>query len=92
MLIAFSVLRVSCCRNIRGWLHQHKLASLDFCKFYVLVLCVCAFSALTRLVGRPVEHLACKRLSDDVQAWLIIRTYYFFGLCLLSLTQLLGDI
>ena len=29
-----------------------------------------AFSALTLLVGRQVEHPACKKLSDEVLAWL----------------------
>ena len=29
-----------------------------------------AFSALTLLVGRQEEHLACKRLSDGVLGWL----------------------
>ena len=33
--------------------------------------CVCAFSALTLLVGRQEEHLACKKLSDEVLAWFL---------------------
>jgi len=31
-----------------------------------------AFVALTLLVGRQEEHLACKRLSDEVLAWLCV--------------------
>jgi len=31
-----------------------------------------AFSALTLLVGRQEEHPACKRLSDEVLAWLSV--------------------
>jgi len=48
--------------------------------FYVQnTFCVCfvpfipiAFSALTLLVGRQEEHPACKKLSDDVLAWLSV--------------------
>ena len=29
-----------------------------------------AFSALTVMVGRQEEHPACKKLSDEVLAWL----------------------
>jgi len=29
-------------------------------------------SSLTLLVGRQEEHLACKKLSDEVLAWLVI--------------------
>jgi len=29
-----------------------------------------AFSAFTLLVGRQEEHRACKKLSDEVLAWL----------------------
>jgi len=31
-----------------------------------------AFSALTLLVGRQEEHLACKKLSGEVLAWLSV--------------------
>jgi len=31
-----------------------------------------AFSALTLLVGRQEEYLACKKLSDEVLAWLSV--------------------
>jgi len=32
----------------------------------------CAFSALTLLVGHQQEHLACKKLSDEVLAWVSV--------------------
>jgi len=31
-----------------------------------------AFSALTLLVGRQEEHLACKKTSDEVLVWLSV--------------------
>jgi len=31
-----------------------------------------AFSALTLLVGRQEEHLACKKLTDEVLLWLSV--------------------
>jgi len=31
-----------------------------------------AFSALTLLVGRQEGHLACKKLSSEVQVWLSV--------------------
>jgi len=31
-----------------------------------------AFSALTLLVGHQEEHPACKKLSDEVLAWLFV--------------------
>jgi len=31
-----------------------------------------AFSALTLLVGRQEGHLACKKLSGGVLAWLVV--------------------
>jgi len=39
------------------------------CKMVVCV-CVCAFSALTLLVGSQEGHPACKKLSDGMLAWL----------------------
>jgi len=38
-------------------------------KCYVLLL---AFSALTLLVGRQEGHLACKKMSGEVLAWLFV--------------------
>jgi len=32
----------------------------------------CAFSALTLLVGSQEEHPACKKLSDELLAWLSV--------------------
>jgi len=44
--------------------------------FYVFLSCcafsACAFSALTLLVGRQEGHLACKKLSCGVLAWLSV--------------------
>ena len=37
---------------------------------FVLLICLRAFSALTLLVGRQEGHLACKKLSGEVLAWL----------------------
>jgi len=34
--------------------------------------CLLAFTALTLLVGRQEEHAACKKLSDEVLAWLSV--------------------
>jgi len=43
---------------------------------YKYVACSCsyvfAFSALKLLVGCQEEHLACKKLSDEVMAWLSV--------------------
>ena len=38
-----------------------------YCYYYYFF---CDFSALTLLVGRQEEHLACKKLSGEVLAWL----------------------
>ena len=38
----------------------------------VLLLVLCAFSALTLLVGRQEGHPACKKLSGRVLAWLSV--------------------
>ena len=35
---------------------------------------VCAFSALTLLVGRQEGHPACKKLSGEVLVWLSVRS------------------
>jgi len=34
--------------------------------------CWVAFSVLALLVGRQEEYLACKKLSDEVLAWLCV--------------------
>jgi len=48
------------------WLHNW-LYYLWVFYWYLL-----AFSALKLLVGRQEEHLACKKLSDEVLAWLSV--------------------
>jgi len=42
---------------------------------YLSILCLClfAFNALTLLVGWQEGHLACKKLSGGVLAWLSVR-------------------
>jgi len=37
-----------------------------------LIVMICAFSALTLLVGRQEGHPACKKLSGGVLAWLLV--------------------
>ena len=50
-----------------------KLHPPMFCiKWYKFVKFVCAFSALTLLVGRQEGHPACKKLSGGVLAWLSV--------------------
>jgi len=46
-----------------------KLKSLLFSSFHYQVI---AFSALMLLVGHQEEHPACKKLTDEVLAWLSI--------------------
>jgi len=38
--------------------------------FMLFELLTAAFSALTLLAGRQEEHMACKKLSDEVLVWL----------------------
>ena len=46
---------------------------LSLVEFYIHVECSFnAFSALTLLVGRQEGHLACKKLSGGVLAWLSV--------------------
>ena len=40
--------------------------------FFLLLSAVCAFSALTLLVGRQEGHPACKKQSGGVLAWLSV--------------------
>jgi len=40
--------------------------------FFAYCLMFCAFSALTLLAGRQEGHLACKKLSGGVLAWLSV--------------------
>ena len=49
--------------------------SLSWCTFkfnFYSVVCICAFSALTLLVGRQEGHPACKKQSGGVLAWLSV--------------------
>jgi len=39
---------------------------------FVFLLFICAFSALTLLVGRQEGHPASKKLSGEVLAWLSV--------------------
>ena len=47
-------------------------ASPRWADFIVLFLAFSAFSASTLLVGRQKEHPACKKLTDEVSAWLSV--------------------
>jgi len=51
-------------------------ATLDDRCVIVPVFCLCFYSVsygtLTLLVGRQEEHPACKKLSDEVLAWLYV--------------------
>jgi len=44
----------------------------DFCILFQPWAWFVAFSALALLVWHQEEHLACKKLSDKVQAWLSV--------------------
>ena len=52
------------CRGLRG--HYGLVFYLQSCYEDLAI----AFSALMQLVGRQKEHLACKKLSDEVLVWL----------------------
>ena len=63
----------------------------DFC-----ICIVCAFTALTLLVGRQEEHLACKKLIGEVLVWLsvwnevqVICIWYSWCHCISKLHHLL---
>ena len=54
-----------------------QLALFDFVFLLIFrsfALSSTAFSALTLLVGRQEEHPSCKKLSDEVWAWLSVRS------------------
>jgi len=52
---------------------RHKLAfSTASLILFVFLLFICAFSALTLLVGRQDGHPASKKLSGEVLAWLSV--------------------
>ena len=52
--------------------HRSPFAAADTYLFVLLYECMFAFSALTLLVGWHKEHLARKKLSDEVLAWLSV--------------------
>jgi len=54
------------CESTKGNLLDRRYKFLTYVSFS------CAFSALTLLAGRQEEQLACKKLSDEVLAWLSI--------------------
>jgi len=39
---------------------------------HIIFISLCAFSALTLLIGRQEGHPACKKLSGGVLAWLSV--------------------
>ena len=39
---------------------------------FIICYIICAFSALTLLVGQQEGHLACKKRSGGVLAWLSV--------------------
>ena len=49
-----------------------KYAFIANCAFSACAFSACAFSALTLLVGWQEGHLACKKLSGGVLAWLSV--------------------
>ena len=49
-----------------------KTLGADDEKLCICILYFIAFSALTLLVGRQEGHLACKKLSGGVLAWLSV--------------------
>ena len=53
-----------------GWSRKRAIN----CKLVVVWCGGGAFSTLALLVGRQEEHLACKNLSDEVLAWLSVRS------------------
>ena len=52
-----------------------RYSACSFPVMFILVSiynCICAFSALTLLVGRQEGHPACKKLSGGMLAWLSV--------------------
>ena len=67
------------CHSRWRWLHRFcvqvsitSVTELFFRHLLLPVTVCCAFSALTLLVGRQEGHPACKKLSDEVLAWLSV--------------------
>jgi len=57
------------CSKFRLYCFYHSILKKSTCKAPEF-----AFSDLTLLVGRREEHLACKKLSDELLAWLYVWT------------------
>jgi len=51
---------------LEGLCYLHEQGIITMCSY------ICAFSALTLLVGRQEGHPACKKLSGGVLAWLSV--------------------
>jgi len=52
---------------------EHNFNPFVFSHLFSVLRGYCfAFSALTVLLGRQEEHPSCKRLSDEVLAWLSV--------------------
>ena len=67
------------CHSRCRWLHRFcvqvsitSVTELFFRHLLLPVTVCCALSALTLLVGRQEGHPACKKLSDEVLAWLSV--------------------
>ena len=56
--------------------NRRQISASAFSVYQVNYMCIyvyiCAFSALTLLVGRQEGHPACKKLSGGVLAWLSV--------------------
>jgi len=52
---------------------QQNAVPYGMLSMVILPYLMFAFSALTLLVGRQEEHLACKKLSDEVLLWLSVQ-------------------
>ena len=50
----------------------HAYVSVKYFHIYTIFVGAFAFSALTLLVGQQSGHLACKKLSGGVLAWLSV--------------------
>jgi len=55
----------------RSYIYTKKTTDLLFFAIFPFFFAI-AFSALTLLVGRQEGHLACKKLSGGVLAWLSV--------------------
>ena len=76
ILVIFSSVRLTkLLYHHRSNVHQHTFTTElhhTAMKAGVWLSIQIAFSALTLFAGRQEEHLACKKLTDEVLAWLSI--------------------